>query len=261
MGDTNLEETTLLQLDTAEKVFNFKPILGGACKVILQCEDNLSSPYPKNEEFTFTIGESDHYIGDAIEVALLTMQKGDTKTIQIMKEKDNSGDNCEENPLMADVTLIDINNKKPVYFWTAQEKYDMALHHKAKGVELFQQGLTDLAFGRFSMAVKYLILMQPRKSVPVELLDTYVQLRTQCYSNIAACQLKAGSYQYVVDNCTKALDLDPSNVKCLYRRAEAYFELKKLDQCKSDAKKGLTLEPNSKSFNSLLQKVDGEHEM
>lgn len=259
--------------DTEEKscaVFNNRPELGCECTVIIKpqsAKPSLLSKYPLNTNFTLVIGESDDEYGDAVESVVVKMQKGECRKMLIRQTQDSicvsetvedAHEGLSENTEAIEITLVDIKNKLPVCFWTLQEKYETALHHKEAGVKLFQGGLVDRAFTRFSLAMKYLIFMCPQKNLPAGLSEKYLVLRTQTYCNMAACQLKFGSFQYVIDNCTKALDLDHANVKCLYRRAEAYLALKKFDQCRNDVRKGLSLEPNSKSFITLLQKIEKE---
>lgn len=268
-------EITNQSADTEEKtctVFNNRPELGCECTVIIKpqsAEPSLLSKYPLNTNFTLVIGESDDEYDDVVENVVVKMQIGECRTLFIRQTQDSIcvsetvedahvglSENMEAQAI--EITLVDIKNKLPVCFWTLQEKYETALHHKEAGVKLFQGGLVDRAFKRFSLAVKYLILMHPQKNLPAGLSEKYLVLRTQTYCNMAACQLKFGSFQYVIDNCTKALDLDPANVKCLYRRAEAYLALKKFELCRNDVRKGLSLEPNSKSFLTLLQKIEKE---
>lgn len=42
----------------------------------------------------------------------------------------------------------------------------------------------------------------------------------------ALCYLSLQMYKEAVKDCEKALELDPANIKALYRRAQAYKELK-----------------------------------
>lgn len=97
--------------------------------------------------------------------------------------------------------------------------------------------------------------MLPTEKISESDLPEYDMLMMQCYSNMAACQLKANSYVFVVANSTKALDIEPNNVKCMYRRAEAYFHLGSYDLCRNDILKGLQLEPKSRSFHDLYKQL------
>lgn len=256
--------------DVAHEVFpvvtsNKRPVLGCLCTVIIRCDTplGLSFKYQLNSEFTVVVGESDDEQDDSIENLLLTMFNKQTKLIQVTLSESGKaicqirGDGIEDEPsaIVAELILTEVENKPPVCFWPLEEKFETALHHKTVGVTLFQEGNTSRAFRRFGLALKFLILMHPQKTLPAELREKYIQLRVQCYSNMAACQLQLGAHQYVIDNCTKALDLDSGNTKCIYRRAEAYYGLEKFDLCMSDIQKGLKLEPKSKSFITLLQKL------
>ena len=41
-----------------------------------------------------------------------------------------------------------------------------------------------------------------------------------CVLNIGACKLKMSNWQGVIDSCLEALEMDPSNSKALYRKAQ-----------------------------------------
>lgn len=45
---------------------------------------------------------------------------------------------------------------------------------------------------------------------------------------------------------TKVLEMDGSNVKAMYRRAEAYMETADLDLAELDIKKALEIDPDNK---------------
>lgn len=58
-----------------------------------------------------------------------------------------------------------------------------------------------------------------------------------CVLNIGACKLKMSNWQGAVDSCLEALEIDPSNTKALYRRAQGWQGLKEYDQALADLKK------------------------
>lgn len=239
--------------------FNLKPQDGASCCILLTSSASFSLKYPLNREFDYVIGDFDSAIGDSIGEILQTMKAGETKNILIPVE-DNFDEKKEENNVDSDcatlsVTLCSFKNCKPIYQLTHEEKMNNATKHKAKGVELFKAQKILYSFIQFNKALKYLISMLPLKEVSESIQTEFNTLRVQCYSNIAACQLNLGSYNYVVTNCTKALTIDPGNVKCLYRRAVAHFQLGKYDLCSCDVKDGLKCEPKSKSFQELMRKV------
>lgn len=67
--------------------------------------------------------------------------------------------------------------------------------------------------------------------------------RAVYYANRAAVQLKLKAPKNAVDDCTKALAIDPNYVKVLLRRAQTYEEMDKLEQALEDYNKVLQIDP------------------
>ncbi|XP_018591505.1 peptidyl-prolyl cis-trans isomerase D [Scleropages formosus] len=76
-----------------------------------------------------------------------------------------------------------------------------------------------------------------------------------CILNIAACKLKLQLWQDAIDSCTQALDLNPSNTKALYRRAQAWQGMKEYDQAMADLKKAQEISPADKAIGNEMLKV------
>lgn len=71
-------------------------------------------------------------------------------------------------------------------------------------------------------------------------------LKVACKLNNAACKLKLKDYENAVTLCTDVLEIDPRNVKALYRRAQAYMHLVELDLAELDIKKALEIDPDNR---------------
>jgi len=52
------------------------------------------------------------------------------------------------------------------------------------------------------------------------------------YLNLAACYLKLENYPEVIQNCEKALEIDPKNSKGLFRKGQAHLGLKDYEVAK-----------------------------
>lgn len=75
-------------------------------------------------------------------------------------------------------------------------------------------------------------------------------------SNCAAAQLKINDAGAAAESCTKALELDASNVKAMFRRAQAHLAEKKFDDAVEDAKKVLELDKDNKPAEQLIKQAE-----
>mmetsp|Transcript_43936 Transcript_43936/g.71442 ORF Transcript_43936/g.71442 Transcript_43936/m.71442 type:complete len:206 (-) Transcript_43936:39-656(-) len=80
----------------------------------------------------------------------------------------------------------------------------------------------------------------------------------QCYNNMAACELKLDKNRNAVEACDKLLEIDPKNVKGLYRRACAYKAMNEPERCMQDLKKALQINPHDSSLKKLEKEVRQE---
>jgi peptidyl-prolyl isomerase D len=76
-----------------------------------------------------------------------------------------------------------------------------------------------------------------------------------CYSNLAACYLKLGQNAETLDICDKALIMDSNNVKALFRKAQAQFNMKDYEESIKNLKTALLHDKNNKEIKIFLQKV------
>jgi hypothetical protein len=86
-----------------------------------------------------------------------------------------------------------------------------------------------------------------------------MQVRIDICLNKAACYKRlrrnADDTRSVVLECTEALELRSSNVRALYRRAEAYMELGDLERAAIDIKQALGVEPDHVPLKSLRARL------
>lgn len=75
------------------------------------------------------------------------------------------------------------------------------------------------------------------------------------YTNRALCYLKLCQYEEARHDCDCALHRDASNIKALYRRAQAYKGLENYQACNSDLQKVISLDPGVQEANTLLAEI------
>uniref|UniRef100_UPI00398F1F87 peptidyl-prolyl cis-trans isomerase D n=1 Tax=Pristiophorus japonicus TaxID=55135 RepID=UPI00398F1F87 len=76
-----------------------------------------------------------------------------------------------------------------------------------------------------------------------------------CNLNIAACKLKQSDWTAAIESCDEALDINQSNTKALYRRAQAWQAKKDYSQALIDLKKAQEITPEDKAINSEILRV------
>ncbi|XP_043855980.1 protein unc-45 homolog B isoform X2 [Dromiciops gliroides] len=76
------------------------------------------------------------------------------------------------------------------------------------------------------------------------------------YRNRAACGLKMESYVQAAADASKAIDIDASDIKALFRRCQALEQLGKLDQAFKDVQRCATLEPKNRNFQETLRRLN-----
>lgn len=75
------------------------------------------------------------------------------------------------------------------------------------------------------------------------------------YSNRAMALMKLGRYDEAEADCTKALEIDPLQVKALLRRGSTKIAMGRMQEGKDDFNRVLQLEPNNKQANDELRKL------
>ncbi|XP_069840305.1 protein unc-45 homolog A [Dendropsophus ebraccatus] len=75
------------------------------------------------------------------------------------------------------------------------------------------------------------------------------------HRNRSACYLKLEDYVKAEEDASKAIEVDGSDVKALFRRSQALEKLGKLDQAILDLRRCLTLEPKNKVFQDAVRNL------
>ncbi|MEQ2161390.1 hypothetical protein GOODEAATRI_009160 [Goodea atripinnis] len=125
----------------------------------------------------------------------------------------------------------------------------------SKGVKKKESSDSIWSLELFPFNVKSLL----RRAAAYEALEryrhAYIDYKTalQIDCNIAAAH--DGTNRDAVRDCTEALRIDGSNVKALYRRAQAHKELKDIKPCVDDLSSLLKVEPKNTAALKLLQEV------
>lgn len=76
-----------------------------------------------------------------------------------------------------------------------------------------------------------------------------------CYANRAAVNLELGNYGKVLRDCAKCLELNPTNVKALYRSARGLFQLDRNEEAYACCEHALNADPENATVKQLQLKI------
>ena len=123
------------------------------------------------------------------------------------------------------------------------EPHEIAENFKKQGNELYKAKRFKDARELYS------------KGLAVECEDK--SINESLYANRAACELELKNYRRCIEDCSKALTINPKNVKCYYRTSKAFFQLNKLEEAKSAATfANQRIDPENKSILNMLSVID-----
>ncbi|XP_040470566.1 protein unc-45 homolog B isoform X2 [Falco naumanni] len=114
---------------------------------------------------------------------------------------------------------------------------------KEEGNKYFQANDYEKAVQSYTQAIK---------------LNKDKALQAVLYRNRAACFLKKEEYAKAASDASRAIDINTSDIKALYRRSQALEKLGKLDQAFKDVQKCATMEPRNKNFQETLRRLGAD---
>ncbi|KAL2239665.1 peptidyl-prolyl cis-trans isomerase FKBP62 [Sesamum indicum] len=216
----------------------------------------------ENDLFEFKVDEEQ--VIEGLDRAVKTMKKGEAALLTVAPEYAfGSSESQQElarvppnSTLCYDVELVSFVKEKESWDMDTAEKIEAAGKKKEEGNVLFKAGKYVRASKRYEKAAKYI---EYDTSFSEEEKKQSKALKVTCNLNDAACKLKLKDYKQAEKLCTKVLELESTNVKALYRRAQAYMNMADLDLAEFDIKKALELDPDNREvklvYKALKEKV------
>ncbi|KAK9087975.1 hypothetical protein Syun_030369 [Stephania yunnanensis] len=204
-----------------------------------------------NEEELFEFKTDEEQVIDGLDRAVMTMKKGEVALVIVAPEHGfGSSESQQElavvppnSTLYYEIELVSFEKDKESWDMNTEEKIEAARKKKEEGNALFKVGKYSRASKRYEKAVKFI---EYDSSFGEEEKKQAKTLKAACNLNNAACKLKLKDYKQTEKLCTKVLEIESTNVKALYRRAQAYIQLADLDLAEIDIKKALEIDPNNR---------------
>jgi len=159
-----------------------------------------------------------------------------------------------------EIELLDFTKEKQAWEMETPEKFEACEKAKKEGNDLFVAGKVERARKKYKKALG---LVDSDYSMKDDEKENAKKLKLPCYLNLAACLLKLKDWKEVIENCNKALEMEPNNAKGLFRRGQAFSELDEWEDARRDLNKALILEPNNKQvkveIGRLQKKINAQN--
>lgn len=151
-----------------------------------------------------------------------------------------------------EIVLVSFENEKAAYLLSTAEKFESAEAKKTEGNELFKAGKYERALKKYSKALS---TVESDHSFNDEEKTKAKALKIPLHLNKAAVLLKTKQYAEVKTVCNKALELDSSNVKALFRRSQAFTGSKDFQEAAQDLKRIVELDPKNREARLEYKRV------
>jgi len=225
-----------------------------------KCTD---TPYFSDEKFKFVCGDGD--IIDGLDTAIQSMKQRETALVTLQPKhayataKNLLTAACVKEGVTADswiqikVEVIEFEKAKDMWSMSFDEKADEMEMRKKKGNELIKVGRNHLAKRSYERAVAF--FDSPTSELDVELKRRVNQLLVQCHLNLAVVSNKLGEKTGIIEHCNKALELEPSNIKALYRRGTAYLDMDDFYSAEADFNYAISIDADGNSQAEFKRKL------
>lgn len=221
------------------------------CKVKINytLRDSKGNLIEEKTDFEFVCGEEQVPLG--LDQGVQSMKKKE-KSILKVKPPYCSTQYDSESHVEYTVELLELEKEKSSWDMSFEEKLEIATRRKEEGNELFKQKKYERALKRYKKALDY---FQNDSSLKDEEKKKASALKLPCYLNTAVCLMKTKSWKEVIENCNKALEIDPANVKALYRKGSALIDLDDWEQAKLCLEKALQHDPSNKEIKQEIARL------
>ncbi|KAF1386657.1 hypothetical protein PFLUV_G00097150 [Perca fluviatilis] len=228
-----------------------KPNEGATVDVTMEgiCEGRVFD----ERELKFEIGDGEGLgLPVGVEKAIMAMEQGEEALFNIKPKYGFGNAGIAKYNIPAGATLQ--YKIKLTAFEKAKESWEMNTIEKLEQSSLVKEKGTQ--YFKFVVGLNMNLYTGTTKNAKA--------LRLAAHLNLAMCFIKLQEPSQALENCDKALELDPSNEKALFRRGEALFGMKEYDRARDDFQQVVQLYPANKAAKSqvgLCQKrIKEQHE-
>ncbi|XP_077373155.1 peptidyl-prolyl cis-trans isomerase FKBP4 [Festucalex cinctus] len=231
-----------------------KPNEGSSVEVTV--EGSYEGRVFDKRELKFEIGDAESVdLPTGVEKAIMAMEEGEEALFHI-KPKYGFGNNGSAKHnipggalLQYKIKLTAFEKAKESWEMNSSEKLEQSVVVKEKGTQYFKKGLFKQASMQYKRIISWL---ENESALSEEEEEKAKALRLAAHLNLAMCYLKLKEPNQALEKCNKALELDESSEKALFRRGEALFSMKEFDKARDDFQRVVQLYPANKAAKSQM---------
>uniref|UniRef100_A0A1B6LHD6 peptidylprolyl isomerase n=1 Tax=Graphocephala atropunctata TaxID=36148 RepID=A0A1B6LHD6_9HEMI len=222
---------------------------GSMVDVHLVCE--LNGKVVEERDVTFNLGEgTEADIPQGVEKALEKFKLKEKSQLEVKAKYAWGKEGRPElqippnSDLIYTITLNNFEKLKETWALDSDGKLEQGKFFKEKGTNYFKSNKLQLALKMYKKAIEYLefdsgFVEEGEKERKALLISNHL--------NCALCLLKLQDYTEAKDQCNKALELEPTNDKGLFRRGQANLALGEPEIAKVDFEIVLKQDPSNKA--------------
>jgi len=145
--------------------------------------------------------------------------------------------------------LPDFEKVKASWEMTESEKIEAAYHLKERGTKFLGDGKLSLALNKYNAIG---VLLEHTTPTDDELKTKVEAVLVAGWLNCALVNMKQGETAESIKHCDKVLEKQPTNVKALYRKAQALQQRKEFNEAIETYNKVTEIEPNNKAASQQI---------
>ncbi|CAL8470896.1 g10438 [Coccomyxa elongata] len=243
-----------------------KPNEGATVKVAYTAriggpDGQVFEEYSRENPLTFSADEGE--VVEGLDLGILKMNEDEVMEIRVVPEY-GFGNKEEKRPLgtvppnstlLYTVELLEVIKAKESWDMSAEDKVQAAQKRKELGNKFFKAEKWSRAAKKYKAAGD---IIDHDTDFSAELKKESAALKKSANLNTAAAFIKQGLWKDAIVAANKVLGSNPSDVKALYRRAQAHLGQQDFVEAHVDIKAALQVEPANKDVRALLARYKKE---
>ncbi|XP_062819690.1 peptidyl-prolyl cis-trans isomerase FKBP8 isoform X2 [Anolis carolinensis] len=226
-----------------------------AVKLLGALEDG--SLVERDPRLTFVLGQWEAI--QALELAVPSMQVGEVALFLVSPtcaygSLGREPDIPPNATLLYEVTLLQVQDGPNPALLTASERFGLCNRRREWGNFHFEREDFQRALRCYQEALQLLLLPGEGTLSPEEE-EEQRDLELKCLNNSAAAQMKLQQPEEALGSCDRVLQLDPDNVKALFRKGKLLSEQGEDQAAMAVLKRALHLDPATKTIHAELSKL------